>query len=885
MLSAVICLFLLVQMPLSVFSFADVKINTGIDLAKETEYNDTVEILEEDISKRGEYEKHFLQSDGTYLAVSYSDPVHKKAEDGSYEEIDNTLSLKNGRLENADKDFKVSFAEKSEKGLIQISYDEYEISWGLSSFTDKKTASDHEQTTLPVHSDELSAEKAKMIEDTTTIIASEVATETETSKVTAEPETSEVVTETETETATVAVTETSEAATETMLSKETTAEPKTSEDTTEIEPVFEDALAEVRTFKSVRTAEKAVVFDKTEELEQLTEKERKVAASKISSGLVYNDILGDGIDARYSVNPGRIKEDIVLDTPSDFSGYAMDITAEDLTAVKAENNTVEFLNADGKAVFVIQTPYMYDAADNISYDIDIEIEETADGYRIILTPETEWLNAEERVYPIVIDPTVTSSRTLSNAHDTYIYDGGGNTGGTGDRMYVGIKSTGTSNKVHRAYWRVISLPSLGNSYAITSASFIVQFPSGTTTSRPFSLYGVDGSWSESTLTWANRPDETLLVSGVDRSNLTATFSGSDVTQRVKDWYTEAKSNDGFMIRYTSESLTNPDYNSIWTCDGSTASYVPYFSITYTAFTETWTLQGRLKNVTEGPDYFAQGFAVGTDYCYSVNVDNDDENHKLYRKNMNNSSDAELMTGTGTIDSLGHSNDMTLATYTESGGTVHRYLYVVANGGTITNSYIVKLEYSGTTYWQVARYNLGAVYTSISRVKYYNNANNEPMVQFLLRSGNYGYYTASVRRAQTGTYSLSTTHRFNVTRPSAYTSYNNQGIHYENDTLYVPLFGYNSNATPNPNKPKENVILVYGGIDNAIANTQIDSISNSKAVTIEAVNTDISLFEIESIGFPVNNPNLNNDLLWFNTNKKIGVDRVNGGIYCDSQDIK
>lgn len=116
-------------------------------------------------------------------------------------------------------------------------------------------------------------------------------------------------------------------------------------------------------------------------------------------------------------------------------------------------------------------------------------------------------------------------------------------------------------------------------------------------------------------------------------------------------------------------------------------------------------------------------------------------------------------------------------------------------------------------------------------------------------------------------------------------YNNQGIHYENDTLYVPLFGYNSNATPNPNKPKENVILVYGGIDNAIANTQIDSISNSKAVTIEAVNTDISLFEIESIGFPVNNPNLNNDLLWFNTNKKIGVDRVNGGIYCDSQDIK
>jgi hypothetical protein len=175
MISAVICLLLLVQMPLSVFSVSDVKINTGIDLAKETEYNDAVEILEEDISKRGVYEKHFLKSDGRYLAVSYSDPVHRKAEDGSYEEIDNTLSLKNGRLENADKDFKVSFAEKSEKGLVQVAYDEYAISWGLSSFTDKKISSTDEQAILSVHSGELSTEKATLIDDITKVKASESA--------------------------------------------------------------------------------------------------------------------------------------------------------------------------------------------------------------------------------------------------------------------------------------------------------------------------------------------------------------------------------------------------------------------------------------------------------------------------------------------------------------------------------------------------------------------------------------------------------------------------------------------------------------------------------------------------------------------------------------
>jgi hypothetical protein len=140
-----------------------------------------------------------------------------------------------------------------------------------------------------------------------------------------------------------------------------------------------------------------------------------VAASKIGSGLVYNDVLGDGIDARYSVRPEKVKGDIVLNRPSDFSGYSMDINAEGLTAVKVENNSVEFLNDKKDVAFILQTPYMYDAADDITYDINIEIEETSEGCRIVFTPNAEWLNAEERSYPVVIDPTVVVGTDSSKA--------------------------------------------------------------------------------------------------------------------------------------------------------------------------------------------------------------------------------------------------------------------------------------------------------------------------------------------------------------------------------------------------------------------------------------------------------------------------------------
>lgn len=37
-------------------------------------------IVEEDLGKRGEYEKHFLCDDGSYMAVSYPEPVHMRRE-------------------------------------------------------------------------------------------------------------------------------------------------------------------------------------------------------------------------------------------------------------------------------------------------------------------------------------------------------------------------------------------------------------------------------------------------------------------------------------------------------------------------------------------------------------------------------------------------------------------------------------------------------------------------------------------------------------------------------------------------------------------------------------------------------------------------------------
>ena len=50
-------------------------------------------IVREDASKRGEFEKHFVCEDGSYIAAGYPFPVHELSESGEWMEIDNTLSL------------------------------------------------------------------------------------------------------------------------------------------------------------------------------------------------------------------------------------------------------------------------------------------------------------------------------------------------------------------------------------------------------------------------------------------------------------------------------------------------------------------------------------------------------------------------------------------------------------------------------------------------------------------------------------------------------------------------------------------------------------------------------------------------------------------------
>lgn len=72
--------------------FGSVPITTLAVNETDPAVTESVTIVQEDVSLRGAYEKHFLMSDGSYSVTVYNEPVHQNV-NGVWVEVDNTLRL------------------------------------------------------------------------------------------------------------------------------------------------------------------------------------------------------------------------------------------------------------------------------------------------------------------------------------------------------------------------------------------------------------------------------------------------------------------------------------------------------------------------------------------------------------------------------------------------------------------------------------------------------------------------------------------------------------------------------------------------------------------------------------------------------------------------
>ena len=217
----------------------------------------------------------------------------------------------------------------------------------------------------------------------------------------------------------------------------------------------------------------------------------------------YENIYGSGTNLRFYPQLNGVKDEIVLNQNINQNTFSFTVNTENCTAQLNEDGTVSLQNEVGEAVQTFSAPYAYDSVyvdgdfDNHRTDCEYTLEANGNNsYTLTVTVPDEWLNSNNTVYPVVIDPTTIN---VDTNRDAGIYSSYPNN-------CYGSEQTACIGKSHqygngRVYMHFLWPSEIQNYAGINSAYMWVRETTGRTTDMYVQPYIVQSGWTESNITW------------------------------------------------------------------------------------------------------------------------------------------------------------------------------------------------------------------------------------------------------------------------------------------------------------------------------------------------------------------------------------------------
>ncbi|MCL2341962.1 MAG: DNRLRE domain-containing protein [Firmicutes bacterium] len=298
-------------------------------------------------------------------------------------------------------------------------------------------------------------------------------------------------------------------------------------------------------------------------LKNETENDKKMKMDKASSSVRYAGILSN-VDLQYVLLGDKIKENIILknaDGAKNSLVFTLDIG--NLGARLNDTKQIEIYDEGGSAIYVMDTPYMYDATLDGTDNIDVKLEQTGKTYQVTIVPNQEWL--ANAVYPVTIDPTINTSLYRESIDDTFIYaDQGTTPKGAAQLLRAGNGKVGTTLGSSRSLIK-FTLPPLNSGDQVVAANLnICSYPKTTEwtpSARQIQLdvHRMTSDWNEATAIWSNTSSsynyliEDFAIYQFDYNDQYKSYN-FDITSIAKDWYTTGN-NYGLMIKEHTENST------------------------------------------------------------------------------------------------------------------------------------------------------------------------------------------------------------------------------------------------------------------------------------------------------------------------------------------
>ena len=400
MLAFILVIVMMLEMgPVQVFATGSETTpeTAGTTMSEETASAETSEIpevyIEGEVTElRSEYEKHYRLTDGSFMAVQYQVPVHYE-DDGQWVDIDNTLEAVT--MFGGDSVYQAvngenvqAFASDLSDGTIMtMATDDHMISMSIWTYDSVEEA---------VIEDE--PENSDIGEDYT------VETEPEATQESVPEETAD------SEEATEASNPDNDLAGDVALVEEEWADMSVLS-LDDAENVQEDATVDEQQDDTIvaQILTEEVAEDPVADAEETEHWELDdVMPDTLSSSILYEDVF-PGVDLRYDTFSYNVKESIILKQPMDLDEYTYSflLTLDGLEPELQEDGSILLFDDADEVQYTIPAPYMWDAENVYSDAVIYELEETNDGWILTVCADENWLEAEDRAYPVTIDPSYT----------------------------------------------------------------------------------------------------------------------------------------------------------------------------------------------------------------------------------------------------------------------------------------------------------------------------------------------------------------------------------------------------------------------------------------------------------------------------------------------
>ena len=381
-----------------------------------------------------------------------------------------------------------------------------------------------------------------------------------------------------------------------MISTAPEAELSAAEDTPETAAAEIIIPAELITFS--RSAA-AVIIDEEPVIQELEDTHRgwdigDVMPDNLQSSLMYEDVF-PGVDLMYTTYGYNIKEQIIVKEAQDSYRYDFLLELDGLTAILNEDGSASLLNTEGAEIYVIPVPFMMDGTGSVSYDVQYAITNTAQGTVLTVTADSAWINAEDRVFPVMIDPSFEIGTSSSDFYATYVQEKSPTqTTSNPNVIYIGAQPSSTSNLGRtRAFFHFHGLPSIPSGSDVVDAQLQLRKASFTQSSLSQIAIGVYEltsdkpsastyqSWLAS-MTWNQNASIYDTDNVIDYAYVKAASTDVvwDVTELVKKWYEENTANKTIglaMINDTSTSTSSYAYASFY---AHNAANPPVLTVSY-----------------------------------------------------------------------------------------------------------------------------------------------------------------------------------------------------------------------------------------------------------------------------------------------------------------